>query len=230
MFVDHFGGRRGKYGFVCDPLLMSLSASDQEEYYRLSQFFTYSDDRNKRNLGMPTFIKHLNMIHKFICRGDQMDNMRGLICGLQFGKDSLLINTSRLKKLMGRSKSCMNGCFQKLGYVSSKPAQDLSTLLCSLTPGFKCDMINPRNWCVRRASNTTTIFTPNISLEFALPIVAHCIHNHSSSANNSCESEENVSQSSSEEESPRVGFSFDIMDLLNHHTPSFVLPPLVITN
>ena len=228
MFINKLSNCRGKYSFQCDPLLMVLNQKDQEEYFRLSQFFTYCDDRNKRNLGMPTFVKHLNMIHKFICRGDQMDNLRGLICGLQFGKDSLLINTSRLKKFMGRSKSCMNGCFQKLGYISSKPSQDLSTLLCSLTPGFKCDLINPRNWCVRRASSTDTLFTPNVAFEFAQPIAIHCI-NHSK--NNSCESEENNSQSSSsEDESSRVRFPFDIMDLLNHHRPSFVLPPLIITN
>ena len=206
-----------------DPLVMVLSPADREDYIRLAQFFTYADDRNKRNLGMPTFIKHLSMIHNFIFRGDASDCLRGLVCGIQFGVNSLLINTSRLKKLMCRSKSCMNGCFQKLGYISSKPSQDLSTLLCKLTPGFRSDALNPRNWCVRRAGEHCTPFVPNVAIDMSQHISLQ--HSYESSQGQS------VSQSSSsEEEAPHVGFSFDIMDLLNHHPQPLKLPQLVITN
>ena len=208
MFVEHFSVPQNTsvvpIGY--DPLVSMLQPFDQAEYFRLAHFFAFADDRNKRNLGMSTFIKHLNLIHNFICKGDMRDAQRGLICGIQFGNNSLLINTSRLKKLMCRSKSCMNGCFQKLGYMSSKPSQDLSSLLCRITPGIMVEALNPRNWCVRKAGEKCTLFNPNILLD-----MAHRSHDDVGNSSGSSNS------SASEEETQRVRFSFDISDLLNHH-------------
>lgn len=153
-----------------DPLVGALSPNDQAEYIRLAHFIATSEERNKRNLGMQTFIKHLSMIHDFIHKGDSKDNLRGLVCGIQFGHESLLINTSRLKKLMCRSKSCMNGCFQKMGYMPSRPSQELASLLCKITPGIRSEAMNPRNWCVRRASVKSQLFIQNVQMEIAAKV------------------------------------------------------------
>lgn len=209
MFVEHFSFplSNALVPVSPDPFVLLLQPFEQAEYYRLAHFIAYSGDRNKRNLGMTTFTKHLKLIHDFICKGDNRDSQRGLICGIQFGNNSLLINTSRLKKLMCRSKSCMNGCFQKLGYSSSKPSQDLSSLLCRITPGISIEALNPRNWCVRRAGEKCTLFNPNVSLDMA----------HRSNDGNGSTSVASSVASSSEEETPHVRFSFDICNLLNHH-------------
>ena len=150
-----------------DPLISKLSLNDQAEFFRLIQFFQFSDDRNKRNLGLSTFAKHLQLIHNFINKGDGIDSYRGLVCGIQFGVNSLLINTSRLKKLMFRSKSCMNGCFQKLGFHVCRPNQDISTTLAQLMPRIDPMIFNPRQWCVRYTiENSTTNFSPIINIRF----------------------------------------------------------------
>lgn len=152
--------------FELQSLLCRLPASDQVEYFNLMNFFNYTDDRNKRNLGMSTFIKHLNTIHDYICKGDANDAFRGLVCGIEFSQNSFLINTSRLKKLMCRSKSCMNGCFQKLGYVVCRPSQDISSIFAQILPRLNPHWFSTRQWCVRKASEMSSAhFTPNINVD-----------------------------------------------------------------
>ncbi|KAK8884405.1 hypothetical protein M9Y10_043515 [Tritrichomonas musculus] len=156
-----------------DPLLYKLPISNQIEYFHLVNMFAYADDRNKRNLGMTTFIKHLSMIHAFVCRGDSYDALRGMLCGIEFGLNSFLINTGKMKKLMYRSKSCMNGCFQKLGYNVCRPPHDILTLFSQILPGIPSHLLTARQWCVRRASeNSQLSFIPNIKVEIATPLNA----------------------------------------------------------
>lgn len=156
-----------------DPILYKLPVSNQIEYFHLVNMFAYADDRNKRNLGMTTFIKHLSMIHAFVCRGDSFDALRGMLCGIEFGLNSFLINTGRMKKLMYRSKSCMNGCFQKLGYNVCRPPHDILTLFSQILPGIPSHLLTARQWCVRRASeNSQLSFIPNIKVEIATPLNA----------------------------------------------------------
>ncbi|OHT08393.1 hypothetical protein TRFO_23163 [Tritrichomonas foetus] len=173
MFFEHFPTRGStprniSTSYQNDPLIYKLCPSDQAEYMHLLNMFAFSNDRNKRNLGMPTFIKHLSMIHAFVCRGDAYDSLRGLVCGIEFGFSTFLINTGRLKKLMYRSKSCMNGCFQKLGYSVCRPAHDITTLFAQILPGFGGHMFTSRQWCVRKAGeNSALCFIPNIKIEIA---------------------------------------------------------------
>jgi hypothetical protein len=69
---------------------------------------------------------------------------------------------------MFRSKSCMNGCFQKLGYTVCRPSQDLSSIFAQMLPGHGNHAFVPRQWCVRRAGEGTTArFTPCVDIEFA---------------------------------------------------------------
>ena len=64
-----------------EPEFSKLNVSDRTEFFHLLNLFTFSEDRNKRNLGISTFIKHLQLIHNYICKGDMYDSLRGLICG-----------------------------------------------------------------------------------------------------------------------------------------------------
>ena len=79
-----------------DPLIKKLPLAEQMEFSRICSYFQLVDDRNKRNFGMTTFIKHLNLIHHFVVRDDGGDALRGLACGILFGKGFLLVNTVTL--------------------------------------------------------------------------------------------------------------------------------------
>jgi hypothetical protein len=119
-------------------------------------------------LGLPTFVKHLRLIHTFVCRGDSFDALRGVVCGIEFGPNSFLVNTRQLKKLMFRSKSCMNGCFQRLGYAVCRPTCDIATLLGKVLPGWGSHLFIARQWCVRKAVDPhSASFTPNLACEIA---------------------------------------------------------------
>jgi hypothetical protein len=146
-------------------------------------------------MGMPTFLKHLRMIHVFVCRGDALDALRGAVCGIEFGRNAFLINTRQLKKLMCRSKSCLNVCFQRLGYAVSRPARDIPLMFTQLMPGF-AGHVTARQWCVRKAIDPQAPqFIPNVACELAADSDSPCV------------------------EAADSAFVFDIRNLLNHPVP-----------
>jgi hypothetical protein len=201
-----------------NPLLHKLCPSDQLEYVQLVNHLAYSDERNRRNLGMSTFLKHLTLIHDFVCRGDGSDALRGLICGIEFGHKSFLINTRQLKILMFRSKSCMNGCFQRLGYAVCRPNRDFAAIFAEILPGYGVHCSTPRQWCVRTATDAVTwSLSPNIQFEFAGPII---------------EQTPAVTESQPAQKKPASTFMFAIEELLNPPTQCDIhrmfaqLPPL----
>jgi hypothetical protein len=156
--------------FPRNTLFSQLSISDQAAFVNLMKHFASAVDRNKRNLGLSVFVKHLGMIHSFVCRGDAFDAVRGAICGIEFTPNSFLINTQRLKRLMARSKSSMNGCFQRLGYTVCRPARDLGEVLGEICPGYGPQRFFARQWCVRRAEESSAVsFAPNLAIEIAGP-------------------------------------------------------------
>jgi hypothetical protein len=156
------------FAFRVDSILDELCPSDKSEYLCLVRLLAAAEDRNKRNLGLPTFIKHLEMIHRFVQRGDNHDALRGCICGIEFGVRSFLINTRQLRKLMFRSKSCLNGCFQRIGYSVARCQSDVTAVFADILPPTKQTVFSPRQWCVRKADeNATVTFAPNADLDFA---------------------------------------------------------------
>jgi hypothetical protein len=196
-----------------------LSPPDQAEYVQLANRFAFADDRNKRNLGMPTFVKHLSMIHTFVCRGDAGDPLRGVVCGIEFGKHSFLINTCQLKRLMARSKSCMNGCFQKLGYSVCRPTRDVGSLFAEILPGFGSDSFIARQWCVRKAStDAQAAFSPSTAVEFA----AGSVVQSPILASGSVQVEESVVSQAN------ACGQFDIDQLLNRPAPDCGIPWMTV--
>lgn len=152
-----------------DPLLSRLSLSEQLEFSHICSYFQLADDRNKRNFGMSTFIKHLNLIHRFVVRDDGGDALRGLVCGILFGNGFLLVNTEKLKRLTKRSKSCVNGCFQKLGFNVFRETQDLNGFFSKLFPNIDPSLLNSRHWCIRKASDEAPIcFIASIPLDISV--------------------------------------------------------------
>ena len=98
--------------YARDHLISRLLTEDQNEYLALHKFFKASEDKNKRNHGMDTFVAHIVKVHQFIHKKNGYDMFRGFVCGIEFGKGFIIVNTKRLKRLMCRSKSCVNGCYK----------------------------------------------------------------------------------------------------------------------
>jgi hypothetical protein len=197
-----------------EPLFDLLMAHEKDEFYRLAQFFAYTDEKNKRNYGLPTFIHHLSVIHQFVVRGDQGDVVRGIVCGIEFTPFALLLNTGRLKRLMGRSKSCMNGCFQKLGYQVFKSARDIGSIFAQIYPRYSSSHnFVGRQWCIRRMTYAAAVcFIPNLNVNLLDMENLKTKPKEVARKTNSVESpvEERV-------ESPDS--FFDISRLLNHKEP-----------
>ena len=149
-----------------EPLFEELSPFDKSEYFRILNFFAYADDKNKRNCGLSTFIHHLSIIHSFVVQRNHHDVIRGIVCGIEFTPWALLLNTGRLKKLMGRSKSCMNGCFQRLGYQVFRPARDMASIFAQIYPKYtSAPNFIGRQWCIRKLTYAAAIcFIPNLNV------------------------------------------------------------------
>jgi hypothetical protein len=211
-------GGRSLSTFQLNPILQQLPSADQTDYLQLVNFFAYCDDRNKRNLGMSTFAKHLDMIHSFVCRGDSYDPLRGIACGIEFGVSSFLVNTRQLKRVMFRSKSCMNGCFQKLGYSVCRSARDLPSIFAEIVPGAGPHIFSARQWCVRKAAEGVhLLFAPNTLIDFA----------------GSWEADPgapDVQEPRGERIETGPMFLSDIASLLNHPAPNAVIPRMAFAS
>jgi hypothetical protein len=150
-----------------DPLFERLSAADRTEFVQLSNRFILIGADSKRNYGLTTFIQHLSAIHHFVVQGNQDDLRRGLLCGIEFTSHALVVNTGKIKRLLCKSKSCINGCFHRMGYEVCKAFRDLPSLFAEIDPEYASSpSFIGRQWCVRRlTANATVCFIPNLSLE-----------------------------------------------------------------
>lgn len=149
--------------FATDPLVLALPFQDQCEFLRLTTFFRFASDRNKRNMALSTFQKHIQLIQNFVCHGDYLDFDRGLACGVEFGPNYMLVNTKRLKLFMGRSKSCLNGCFHKCGYGVARISSEDNQIISEFSRRFGRPLPQPRQWCIR--SNDPAITTSQSEIQ-----------------------------------------------------------------
>jgi hypothetical protein len=146
-------------------LLALLSLEDRTEYEGLLN--TISRDMQQKQTGIPSFINHLSLVHKFVRRGNAGDALRGLVCGVEFGPGFFFVHTTRLKKVLSRSKSCLNGCFQRVGYDVIRSSQEIVSLFGHLFPNVNPELFALRQWCVRLAREGTALsFTPSLPESF----------------------------------------------------------------
>ena len=167
--MDRFLGENESKGIIHvnhkgrDVFVAHLPAADQVEYLDMLHYFETTEEMNRRNLGLSTFKSHLEKIYKFIHKGDRLDTYRGFVCGIEFGTNFILVNTKRLRVLMNRSKSCVNGCLQKLGYTISRQQQDIIGFFGAVLPGINQVFCNSRQWCIRvPSSKKEHIFESNL--------------------------------------------------------------------
>ena len=145
-----------------------LTPNERIQYTQLKKQISISFESKSNQSGLPKFVSHITLVHSFICHNDNRDAIRGIVCGIQFGRGFILVNTNRLKKLLQRSKSCMNGCFQRLGYDPMRPSHDIISLFTQLMPNVNPLYFEIRQWCVRLVSENCLIFFPSYLPEKAV--------------------------------------------------------------
>jgi hypothetical protein len=145
-------------------LLKLLPIEERSQYQRLVDTISNDVTRTRKHSGVTEFVKHISQVHHFIRRGNKNDPLRGVVCGVEFGRGFVLVNTDRLKKVLYRSKSCMNGCWQRLGYDVMRPSHDIVCLFTRLMPNVNPEFFAIRQWCVRLVRDgSTVVFASNLS-------------------------------------------------------------------
>jgi hypothetical protein len=149
----------------CHPdLLKLLPVEERGQYQVMVNGIAEDIERTRKHSGVSEFVKHITQVHRFIRRGNPNDPLRGVVCGVEFGRGFILVNTDRLKKVLYRSKSCMNGCWQRLGYDVMRPSHDIVCLFTRLMPNVNPEFFAIRQWCVRLVrEGSAVVFASNLS-------------------------------------------------------------------
>jgi hypothetical protein len=143
--------------------LRLLPVEERGQYQSLVESIATDVNVSRKHSSVTEFIKHITRVHTFILRGNQNDSLRGVACGIEFGRGFILVNTDRLKKILSRSKSCMNGCWQRLGYDVMRPSHDIVCLFTRLLPNVNPELFAIKQWCIRLVSDECRVcFVPNL--------------------------------------------------------------------
>jgi hypothetical protein len=130
-------------------MLKLLPLEERGQYQTLVSGIAADVEGTRKHSGVAEFVKHVSLVHRFITRGNRNDPLRGVVCGVEFGRGFVLVSTDRLKKVLYRSKSCMNGCWQRPGYDVMRPSHDIVTFFTRLLPNVNPEFFAIRQWCVR---------------------------------------------------------------------------------
>jgi hypothetical protein len=127
-----------------------LSADDQREFLQLRGRFRDQSKGHPRDRRTVSFSQDLIMLLQFIERSPIGCEERSLLVGAAFAGPFICANTRRLKALIGRCKSSINGSFHQLGYYSVKAKAN--DCLLSILPSLIKETALMRQWTVRCAS------------------------------------------------------------------------------
>jgi hypothetical protein len=144
-------------------LLRLLPVEERGQYQTLVESIAVDVDQSRKHSSLVEFVKHVTQVHRFITRGNMNDPLRGVVCGVEFGRGFILVNTDRLKKILFRSKSCVNGCWLRLGYDVMRPSNDVVSLFMRLLPNVNPEFFAIKQWCIRLVSDESRVcFVPNL--------------------------------------------------------------------
>lgn len=200
-------------------ILKLLTVEERGQYQNLIDDISTDVQRTRRHSGLTEFVKHITLVHKFVAKGKTSDALKGIICGVEFGRGFVLVNTDRLKKVLYRSKSCMNSCFQRLGYDVMRPSHDIVCLFTRLLPNVNPEYFAIRQWCVRLVSDQCTIcFVSHLPDSIASSFESHRIPVQRTQNEPETKPEPKPIVAVARKEN--YDFMLDIRSLLNNHTPT----------
>lgn len=127
-----------------------LSPCDRYLYDSLRRTLGSRQCRNMRNRRVEQFSEVLASICMFCIRGDGDDWKRCLVCGVCLIPNGIAFNIKRLKLIVEKCKSSVNGSLQRLGLVAMQNHTDATTILLQTIPFLKQNANELREWTVRQ--------------------------------------------------------------------------------
>jgi hypothetical protein len=127
-----------------------LSPSDQAGYESLRDRLCSPTCKNRRNKSNKTFQDVIETIRRYVIRGDDQDNDRGLVCGILWLDRGVAINTHQLSLVTNKCKSSINGSFQALGYGTIPSGADVPVEICKVFPFMNKHFALLRQWTIRQ--------------------------------------------------------------------------------
>lgn len=129
-----------------------LCDDDRRAYLALQSRFRDSETRSRKGERLDVFMEGLQSIRAFIERDGEGSCLRALVCGVMFlgEQDELAVNVQKLRVLMGKCKSSLNGSLQRLGYSADPPNPEAQGQLTSHMPFGVGQTAELKKWSVRR--------------------------------------------------------------------------------
>jgi hypothetical protein len=141
------------------PFLWQLCEADRFLYVCLKSTVSSNAAKSPRNLRLNTFSENLEAIKTFVCRNDKDDSLRGMICGIYWLPDGLAINIHRLRQLVPKCKSSINGSLQKLGFTVNLGRSECAQAVTALFPLLK-ENAELRKWTIRKQAGYQRMGSP----------------------------------------------------------------------
>jgi hypothetical protein len=140
-----------------------LSPADQEGYQKLRALVSSESCRHNRHHRLDTFSEVLSSIRSFCEKGDADDGLRSLVCGVCHLSDSIAVNVRRLRLLVEKCKSSINGSFQRMGCLPFLGKTASLDILAERMPQIRGNHAELREWSFRKIE----VMTPQ-------PYIHHC--------------------------------------------------------
>ena len=144
-----------------------LDEADKVKYKKLQAYFI-AHSMSAKNCGNSAFQDSLIKIHAFCVRNDEDDWKRSVVCGICWFRNSILLSVQQLQKLLGKSKSSINGSLHKLGYMSCGPRVTTSDVVSEI-PFFNTCIEELRRWTWRRMYDVITVESSQSESDFEIP-------------------------------------------------------------
>ncbi|OHT10125.1 hypothetical protein TRFO_20648 [Tritrichomonas foetus] len=132
-----------------------LSSDDQKSFLELQSRLSSKKLRNNRGQRLSKFSEILHSIQSFVCKGDENDSIRALVCGVAWLPRGIAINTRQLSILIDKCKSSINGSLQRMGYIPVQTKGDQTSELVEKIPFLKNNFPELREWTVRQLAVST---------------------------------------------------------------------------
>jgi hypothetical protein len=145
----------------CDPaIIWQLSETDKFLYVCLKSSVASNAAKSPRNLRLDTFSDMLEAIKTFVCRNNKDDALRGMVCGIFWLPDGLAVNIHRLRQVVPKCKSSINGSLQKIGFTVNLGRSECAQTISGIFPVLKENTAELRKWTIRKRDETQKIESP----------------------------------------------------------------------
>jgi hypothetical protein len=132
------------------PFFELLTPADQEGYEYLRSQVSSDGYRHHRHHRLDAFSTALSSIRSYCEKGDADDSLRSLVCGVCHLSDSIAVNVRRLRFLVEKCKSSINGSFQRMGYLPFVGKTASLDVLSDRIPQIRGNYTELREWSFRR--------------------------------------------------------------------------------